>query len=313
MILRWCQLSGLLWNFKKLKVMDRKSFLRKSLLGAGALATGNIALSKAVITNDIDELRPLDVVGFNHIPNADAGVKANSVLHRANTRGHANHGWLNSYHSFSFANYYNPDRMHFGVLRVLNDDTVAAGQGFGTHPHDNMEIISIPLEGDLEHKDSMGNTAVIRNGDVQVMSAGSGITHSEYNKNASKLVKFLQIWVFPNKRNVTPRYDQITLKLEDRKNKFQQILSPNANDAGVWIHQQAWFHLGTFDAGRKANYKLKGGTGQGVYVFVLNGDVSIDGQKLGPRDGFGIWDVDQLQFTMNSKAELLLMEVPMQI
>jgi quercetin 2,3-dioxygenase len=293
--------------------MDRKSFLRKSLLGAGALATGNIALSKAVITNDIDELRPLDVVGFNHIPNADASVKANSVLHLANTRGHANHGWLNSYHSFSFANYYNPDRMHFGVLRVLNDDTVAAGQGFGTHPHDNMEIISIPLEGDLEHKDSMGNTAVIRNGDVQVMSAGSGITHSEYNKNASKLVKFLQIWVFPNKRNVTPRYDQITLKLEDRKNKFQQILSPNANDAGVWIHQNAWFHLGTFDAGRKATYKLKGGTGQGVYVFVLNGEVSVDGQKLGPRDGYGIWEVGQLQFTMNAKTELLLMEIPMQI
>lgn len=166
-----------------------------------------------------------------------------SVFHPAGSRGDANHGWLHSKHTFSFANYYHPERMHFGMLRVLNDDTVAAGMGFGTHPHNNMEIISIPLSGDLEHKDSMGNVSVIRNGDIQVMSAGMGITHSEYNKNKDQEVKFLQIWVFPNKKDVTPRYDQITLNKEDRKNTFQQILSPNPNDSGVWIHQNAWFHL----------------------------------------------------------------------
>lgn len=291
--------------------MDRKAFLRNSLLGAGALATARV--SAAVIENDIDELRPLDLLGFNHIPNTHSKIMANTVLHKAETRGNANHGWLNSYHTFSFANYYNPERMNFGVLRVLNDDTVMGGKGFGTHPHDNMEIISIPLEGDLEHKDSMGNVAVIRNGDIQVMSAGTGIRHSEYNKNVDKTVKFLQIWVFPNKRNVTPRYDQITLKLADRKNKLQQILSPNPNDAGVWIHQNAWFHLGTFDKGFKTQYRIKGGSGNGVYAFVLNGNITINGQALGARDGFGVWDIAQLDIQADSKAELLLMEVPMQI
>ncbi|MBL7797036.1 MAG: pirin family protein [Saprospiraceae bacterium] len=291
--------------------MDRKAFLRNSLLGAGALATARV--SAAVIENDIDELRPLDLLGFNHIPNTQSKIMANTVLHKADTRGNANHGWLNSYHTFSFANYYNPERMNFGVLRVLNDDTVMGGKGFGTHPHDNMEIISIPLEGDLEHKDSMGNVAVIRNGDIQVMSAGTGIQHSEYNKNVDKTVKFLQIWVFPNKRNVTPRYDQITLKLADRKNKLQQILSPNPNDAGVWIHQNAWFHLGTFDKGFKTQYRIKGGSGNGVYAFVLNGNITINGQTLGARDGFGVWDVAQLDIQADSKAELLLMEVSMQI
>lgn len=238
---------------------------------------------------------------------------ANSVLHTAATRGHANHGWLDSYHTFSFANYYNPEQMHFGVLRVLNDDTVAPGKGFGAHPHDNMEIISIPLEGDLEHKDSMGNTTVIRNGDVQVMSAGTGIYHSEYNKNSDQAVKFLQIWVFPNKRNVTPRYDQITLNLADRKNKLQQVLSPNPDDEGVWIHQNAYFHLGALDKGFQTVYNMKGGAGQGVYAFVLSGTVNVNGQQLGPRDGYGIWDTDQFDITADTDAEILLMEVPMDI
>ena len=237
----------------------------------------------------------------------------NMVLHKAETRGHANHGWLNSYHTFSFANYYNPERMHFGVLRVLNDDTVEAGRGFGTHPHDNMEIISIPLEGDLQHKDSMGNVSVIRNGDVQVMSAGTGIQHSEMNKNRDQQVKFLQIWLFPNKKNVTPRYDQITLEEKDRKNKLQQILSPNKNDAGVWIHQNAWFHLGTFDQGKQVNYKIKS-PGNGVYAFVLSGEFSIQSQTLQSRDGLGVWDVNQLNIQSKSNnAELLLMEVPMEL
>jgi redox-sensitive bicupin YhaK (pirin superfamily) len=288
--------------------MNRKEFLRNSLLGAGALATSGVA--KVVIDNDIDELRPLDLLGFNHLPNTHSNIMANTVLHKAGTRGHANHGWLNSYHTFSFANYYNPERMHFGALRVLNDDTVEGGKGFGTHPHDNMEIMSIPLEGDLEHKDSMGNVAVIRNGDVQVMSAGTGIYHSEYNKNKDNKVKFLQIWVFPNKRNVTPRYDQITLNLADRKNKLQQILSPNPDDAGVWIHQDAWFHLADFDAGKTAAYTIKK-AGNGVYAFVLNGDITINGQTLNTRDGLGVWNTDQLSILADSHAEFLLMEVPM--
>ncbi|MBL0048047.1 MAG: pirin family protein [Bacteroidetes bacterium] len=236
----------------------------------------------------------------------------NTVLHKAATRGHASHGWLNSYHTFSFANYYQPDRMNFGVLRVLNDDTVQAGMGFGKHPHDNMEIISIPLEGDLEHQDSMGNKTVIKNGDIQVMSAGTGIQHSEFNRNKDKLVKFLQIWILPNKRNVTPRYDQITLNVDDRHNKLQQILSPNENDEGVWIHQDAWFHLGSFDNGFSTEYKIKK-AGNGVYAFVLKGNITIDDTALNERDGLGFWNTDALTIKADSNAELLLMEVPMTI
>jgi quercetin 2,3-dioxygenase len=292
--------------------MKRSTFLNKTILGAGALTVGTSVSAKMVTENDIDELLPIHTaVGFNHIPNTNSKIMENSVLHKSETRGHADHGWLNSYHSFSFANYYNPERMNFGALRVLNDDTVSEGRGFGTHPHDNMEIISIPLSGDLEHKDSMGNATVIRNGDIQVMSAGTGIKHSEYNKNADKLVKFLQIWLFPNKRNVEPRYDQITLKLDDRKNKLQQILSPNSDDAGVWIHQNAYFHLGTLDAGFQTDYLLKGGKGQGVYAFLLSGKAEVGGHLLEARDGFGIWNIDHLSIKAESDAEILLMEVPM--
>ncbi|MDP4282540.1 MAG: pirin family protein [Bacteroidota bacterium] len=233
-----------------------------------------------------------------------------TILHQAETRGDADHGWLHSRHTFSFANYYDPQRVQFGMLRVLNDDIVAPGEGFGTHPHDNMEIISIPLEGDLEHKDSMGNISLIRHGDVQVMSAGTGITHSEYNKNGDVPVKFLQIWVFPNKKNVTPRYDQITLNIADRHNKLQQILSPNPDDAGVWIYQNAWFHLGKFDKGMSADYHIKA-KGNGVYAFILSGEVTIDNQHLNSRDGFGIWDTDMIIIKADSDAEFLLMEVPM--
>lgn len=234
----------------------------------------------------------------------------NTILHKANTRGDANHGWLHSRHTFSFADYYDPDRVHFGVLRVLNDDTVEAGMGFGTHPHDNMEIISIPLEGDLEHKDSMGNISVIKHCDVQVMSAGTGITHSEYNKNRDKRVKFLQIWVIPNKQNVTPRYDQVTLNVADRHNKFQQILSPNPDDEGVWIYQNSWFHLAHFDKGFSADYDIKAKE-NGVYIFDLSGDITVNDQKLTSRDGFGIWDVERFSVKADSEAEFLLMEVPM--
>jgi quercetin 2,3-dioxygenase len=236
---------------------------------------------------------------------------ASTVLHKADSRGHANHGWLDSHHTFSFAGYYDPQRVHFGALRVLNDDRVNPGMGFGTHPHDNMEIISIPLEGDLEHKDSMGNVAIIKHGDIQVMSAGTGIRHSEYNKNKDSPVKFLQIWVFPNKQNVTPRYDQITLDVADRHNKLQQILSPDPNDAGVWIHQDAWFHLGKFDDQFRTEYTVKK-QGNGIYAFVLKGDFTIDGKQLNERDGLGISDVEKIGIRSDSQdAELLLMEVPM--
>ncbi|HRC32208.1 MAG TPA: pirin family protein [Bacteroidia bacterium] len=298
--------------------MDRKDFLKKGIMGSSIFVAS--AAMGQVLKNNIDELAELktmpmekDFVGFNHIPNTNSKIMANTVLHKADTRGNANHGWLNSHHTFSFANYYNPERMHFGVLRVLNDDRVEAGMGFGTHPHDNMEIISIPLEGDLEHKDSMGNVAVIRNGDIQVMSAGSGITHSEYNKNKDSEVKFLQIWIFPNKKNVTPRYDQISLKAQDRHNKLQQIISPNANDEGAWMHQDAWFQLGTFDKNFETQYKLKK-QGNGVYAFVLKGDVTIEGTELNERDGLGIWNTENISIKSNTTgAEILLMDIPMNI
>ena len=291
--------------------MNRKDFIKKGLMGTGMFVASSTVGD--ALKNDIDEIQPLEPIGYNHLPNEDSKVTESTVLHKANTRGHANHGWLDSHHTYSFANYYNPDRMHFGVLRVLNDDRVDPGMGFGTHPHDNMEIISIPLEGDLEHKDSMGNTAVIKNGDIQVMSAGTGIYHSEYNKNKDKLTKFLQIWVYPNKRNVTPRYDQITLKVADRQNKLQQILSPNPNDAGVWIHQDAWFHLGKFDKDKGTKYDFKK-KGNGVYVFVLEGDFSINGITLNRRDGLGVWDSNSITVKALSKdAEILIMDVPMTV
>lgn len=234
-----------------------------------------------------------------------------TVFHKADSRGNADHGWLKSRHTFSFAGYNNPERVHFGALRVLNDDFVAPGMGFGTHPHNNMEIISIPLEGDLEHKDSMGNTTVIRNGDVQIMSAGSGVSHSEYNKNKDKPVKFLQIWVFPNQKNVQPRYDQITLDKADRKNTFQQIISPDAYDEGMWMHQDAWFHLADFDKGTEKTYHFKA-KGNGLYIFNLKGNIIADGQEMDTRDGLGIWGTDSVTITAGSDAELLLMEVPME-
>ena len=236
---------------------------------------------------------------------------ANTILHKAETRGHANHGWLDSYHSFSFANYYNPEKMNFGALRVLNDDRIDPGMGFGKHPHDNMEIISIPLMGDLEHKDSMGNVAVIKAGDVQVMSAGTGITHSEYNKNTDSVCKFLQIWVIPNERNVKPRYDQITLNLPERHNRLQQIVSPNPKDEGVWIHQNAWFHLGDFDKDVEVDYNVKL-AGNGVYAFVIKGQFIIENINLDAKDGLGITGTKG--FTIKSASEdseILLMEVPM--
>ena len=290
--------------------MKRKDFLKKAFLsGVGtALIPKGVKAEKA---SDSTYDKLMNQVGFNHLPNQEL-KEMNTVLHKANTRGIANHGWLNSHHSFRFANYYNPDRMHFGVLRVLNDDVVAPGRGFGTHPHDNMEIISSPLEGDLEHKDSMGNTAIIKQGDVQVMSAGKGIYHSEYNKNAERDVKFLQIWVFPNRKNVTPRYDQISIKEISKPNQFNQILSPSEHDEGVWIHQNAWLMLGEFNKDTELDYEVKSKE-NGVYAFLLEGEAKIESQALAKRDGFGIWNTERVRIKPAKGARILLMDVPMTI
>ncbi len=232
-----------------------------------------------------------------------------TILHKANTRGHADHGWLNSYHTFSFGGYHNDSRVHFGALRVLNDDTVSAGMGFGKHPHDNMEIVSIPLEGDLEHNDTTGRNEIIRQGDVQIMNAGSGIAHSEKNASHTNPVKFLQIWVLPDKRNIEPRYEQKTFAIADRKNELQTVVAPNDNNA-VWINQQAWFTLGNFDKGVETTYNLHQKT-SGVYVFVIKGDASINSIALNQRDGLGISEAETLTITADSDAEILLIEVPM--
>lgn len=288
--------------------MDRKDFLKKSLLGTGAIAASAVAAG-AIVNNSEENSVVEKQVGFNHIPPATAEKKGNIIIHRANTRGHANHGWLDSHHTFSFANYYNPERMNFGVLRVLNDDMIAGGTGFNTHPHKDMEIISIPLEGSLKHKDSMGNETVIKTGEIQVMSAGTGVQHSEFNGSANDPGKFLQIWVFPNKKNVTPRYDQISLV--EKENELNQILSPNPDDAGVWIHQNAWFDLGSLQKGKSVEHALRAPTTNGVYAFVIEGEVKIHDEVLGKRDGMGITGVTSLSIEAQSNARLLLMEVPL--
>jgi quercetin 2,3-dioxygenase len=226
-------------------------------------------------------------------------------------RGHANHGWLNSYHTFSFAGYHNPSKMNFGALRVLNDDTVNGGMGFSKHPHDNMEIVSIPLEGGLEHQDSMGNKTLIKKGEVQIMSAGTGVFHSEKNESGKAPVKFLQIWVFPDKKNIEPRYDQKIFDLAARKNKFQTVVSPlGTSDEGVKINQNAWFSLVDLENGNALTYNLKD-KNNGVYVFVLEGELEIDGQKLSKRDGLGITETEFVTIKSSQDAEVLLMEIPM--
>lgn len=235
---------------------------------------------------------------------------AQTVLHKADSRSIADHGWLKSFQTFSFGGNYNPERIQFGALRVLNDDTIDGGTGFGEHPHDNMEIISIVLEGGLKHEDSMQNVAIIEPGEIQVMSAGTGIYHQEYNKEENVPAKFLQIWLFPNQRNVTPRYQQERYDATLVTNQFSQILSPDKSDAGVWIYQDAWFHLGKFDTGLKTDYTLKR-KGNGVYVFVIKGSIQVNGQDLAERDGLGIWEVDKLDINTLTDAEVLLMEVPM--
>lgn len=284
--------------------MDRKKFIKSGILTSIA----GLAAVKAV--NNLEN-KPIENVGFEHLPNKEVKTMK-SILHKAVSRGHANHGWLDTHHTFSFANYYNPERMSFGVLRVLNDDVVAPAMGFNTHPHNNMEIISIPLEGDLEHKDSMGNTQIIKQGDIQILSAGTGITHSEKNKNNDKAVKFLQIWVLPKSQNISPRYDQKTFEKNDFKNKLTQIVSPAGDEEGIDIYQDAWFSMGEFEKDFKTEYKIKR-KGNGAYFFVLEGDVWIDGQLLNKRDGFGIWDTESITIKADKDSKLLVIDVPMEV
>lgn len=234
-----------------------------------------------------------------------------TILHKATTRGHASFGWLNSYHSFSFGNYYHPERIHFGALRVLNDDTVSAGMGFGEHPHDNMEIVSIPLSGDLHHRDSTGRNEIIRQGDVQIMSAGSGISHSEMNANKDREVKFLQLWIMTGKRNIPPRYEQKSFAAAERKNTIVPVVAPDIASA-VWINQNAWLSMADFSEGFTAEYPLRKQE-NGVYVFLLNGNISVNGQEMNSRDGLGIWETTALQIKANQASEILLIEVPMPI
>ena len=233
------------------------------------------------------------------------------VFHSAATRGEANHGWLQAKHSFSFANYYNPERIQFGVLRVLNDDVIAPGMGFGTHPHDNMEIITIPLEGALEHRDSMDNIGVIEADEIQVMSAGTGIYHREYNKNKDQSVSLLQLWVFPHTQNVTPRYDQKNINALKTFNSFYPIVTPEATGPGMWIHQDAWFHLGEFDQETEVEYNIHK-SGNGVYVFMIEGEGSVSDQALSKRDALGLWEMNSFSITAKKKSRILLLEVPMQ-
>lgn len=236
---------------------------------------------------------------------------ANTIFHSADTRGHANHGWLNAKHSFSFASFYDPSRIQYGALRVLNDDIIAPGMGFGTHPHDNMEIITIILDGALEHKDSMGHTQAIHPNEVQVMSAGTGIYHSEYNHNKDRTVNVLQTWIFPNKENVKPRYDQRVFAEEERINKWQTLVSPiEREDAGIPIHQDAWIYRTKLEVGQSLEHKLHT-VNHGAYVFLIDGKINAGGHELNSKDAVGITDADTVSIEAAADSDILLFEVPM--
>lgn len=231
------------------------------------------------------------------------------TIHRAESRGHADHGWLNARHSFSFANYYNPEKIRFGTLRVLNDDIVQPGEGFGTHPHDNMEIVTIPLRGELAHKDSTGNKEVIRPDEVQIMSAGSGLTHSEYNNSKTDEINLLQIWVFPKEKNIKPRYDQKLFEKSEKINKIKTVVSPVDKDA-LWINQDAYFSLSSLDKDTSVDYQFKT-KGNGLYVFLIEGKIEIAGEILGRRDAIGLEQIESIELKALEKSEVLLIEVPM--
>lgn len=232
------------------------------------------------------------------------------TIHKANTRGFADFGWLHSHHTFSFSSYYNPNRMQFGALRVLNDDIVQPAMGFGAHGHENMEIVSIPIIGELAHKDSMGTAKVIYPGEVQIMSAGTGLRHSEYNNSETNIVNFLQIWILPKERGIKPRYDQREFLVSDRMNTFQTVVSPEKDSSALWINQDSYFSLANLEKGKSIDYKIKL-AGNGAYLFLIDGSVSVDGETFEKRDGVGIAETDSFSITANENAEILLIEVPM--
>lgn len=232
------------------------------------------------------------------------------VIHRASGRGHASHGWLDAHHSFSFANWYDPEKIHFGMLRVLNDDIISPGKGFGMHPHNDMEIVTIILNGSLEHSDNMGNGSVIQTGDVQVMSAGSGVMHSEFNPSPDKSASLFQLWIFPKEKGIKPRYDQKSFDASERKNKIQTVASGFKTIGDLYIHQDASISLASIEAGNTINYSLNADK-NGVYVMVVNGTVEIDGETLNKRDAIGLTDVNKFDISGSSDSELLLIEVPL--
>lgn len=231
---------------------------------------------------------------------------------KAKSRGHVNMEWLKSAHSFSFAHYYDPDRMHFGTLRVLNDDTVAAGKGFDMHSHKNMEIISIPLAGALKHKDNAGNEHVLKPNDVQVMSAGSGIKHSEFNNSDTEETKFLQIWVIPREQEVEPRYQQLSFDSKDRKDVFQEIISPLESETKLWIHQDAFFNWTDLSKGKKLSYTKKSEE-NGLYFFVISGNVSIHGQNMTDRDALALSEIETVEINANEDSFILCLDIPMRL
>jgi len=232
------------------------------------------------------------------------------IIHKADSRGYFDHGWLKTNHTFSFGQYHDPNRTNFGKLRVLNDDFVAPSHGFGEHRHENMEIVSIPLSGALAHKDSAGHEETIRPNDVQVMSAGAGIQHAEYNHSDSETVNFLQIWILPDGGGHEPRYDQKSFDRIERKNKFQTVVAPKTQNGTMWLNQDAYFSFGDIDEGNSVEYKVHT-QGNGVYLFVIEGEIEVAEEKLGKRDGIGIWEVDELTINAASVSEILLIEVPM--
>jgi redox-sensitive bicupin YhaK (pirin superfamily) len=234
-----------------------------------------------------------------------------TILYPAKERGHANHGWLDSHFSFSFAEYHDPKKVHFGALRVLNDDSIAGGGGFGTHPHENMEIVTIPLEGKLAHKDSTGNEGIIRKGDVQIMSAGTGIRHSEYNASSTDAAKLLQIWVFPKIKNIKPAYGQKNYEVKERKNNWQVVVSPDASEQALNINQDARFSLVDLEAGKSISYEMKW-ENSGLYLFVIDGAVNAADQSLSKRDALGVSETGQVNIEASQDTQLLAIEVPLQ-
>lgn len=229
-----------------------------------------------------------------------------TILYPSNERGFADHGWLKAKHTFSFASWYNPEKIHFGALRVLNDDIVAPMMGFGTHPHNDMEIITIPLAGALHHRDSMGHSSTIHSNEVQVMSAGKGIQHSEFNASKTEALNLFQIWIFPNQQSVEPRYDQVEYTLN--LNKWSYLVGPQNGNAATWIHQNAHLSLGEFD--QSFEYQVKS-PGNGVFLMLIDGEISIGEQQLLTRDAIGIVNTENININLQQKSKVLVIEVPL--